>query len=288
MHLDRAVSLLCETTLGRLGLLGREQATPVLMYHSVSNDVDQRVHPYFRLATSPTRFREHMKALADGGYVVKDLTEAAREESSASVSARSVILTFDDGFADFLANAWPVLQEFGFTATMFVPTAFIGDERRRFMGRECLTWTEVRDLARCGVSFGSHTVSHQTLHLLPWSEIRRDLQESREEIERRLGAPVTAFAYPSAFPQQDEPFVARFCEELRQQDYRASVTTMIGRLRPGDDPLRIKRLPVSDADDRRLLTAKLAGAYDWLGPFQAAWKRMRPQTKRPPSMSVAG
>lgn len=288
VHLDRAASLLCASSLGRLGLLRGEQATPVLMYHSVSDDDDRRVHPYFRLATSPTRFREHMKVLADGGYVVRDLAEAVRDQNSGSVRARSVILTFDDGFADFLVHAWPVLQEFGFTATMFVPTAFIGDERRSFMGRECLTWSEVRDLARCGVSFGSHTVSHPTLHVQPWPEIRWELQQSREEIECRLGAPVTAFAYPSAFPQQDEPFVARFCEELRQQGYAANVTTVIGRLRPGDDLLRIKRLPVSDADDRQLFTAKLAGAYDWLGFFQSAWKRARPQTRRPPSLSAAG
>jgi len=53
------------------------------------------------------------------------------------------------------------------------------------------------------------------------------------------------------------------------------VTTAIGRHAPGDDALRIKRLPVSEADDLRLFSAMLAGAYDWVGALQSAWKRIR-------------
>jgi peptidoglycan/xylan/chitin deacetylase (PgdA/CDA1 family) len=168
------------------------------------------------------------------------------------------------------------MERHRFGASVFLPTSFIGEStRQRFKGRECLTWPEVRDLGRRGVSFGSHTATHAVLHGLPWPQVRTELRHSREAMERATGVPVTTFAYPYAFPQQDRVFVARFCGELREQGYRACVTTVIGRHAPGDDPLRVKRLPVNEADDVRLFSAKLAGAYDWVGALQAAWKRIK-------------
>ena len=79
------------------------------------------------------------------------------------LAARAVVITFDDGFRDFYTAAFPVMQEHQFTATVFLPTAFIGEDRRSFKGAECLTWEEVRRLRRAGVQFGSHTVNHPRL-----------------------------------------------------------------------------------------------------------------------------
>ena len=256
------------------------------MYHSVSRHAEDGVAPYYRLSTSPARFREHMRLLADGGYTVTSLAQAIETTRLGRSRKPHVVVTFDDGYLDFLTEAWPVLEALSFTATVFLPTAFIGRQRLGFKGRECLTWSEVRDLSHRGVSFGSHTVTHPVLHGLPWSEVRSELRESRERIEQALGSRVTTFAYPFAFPQHDRGFVSRFCEELHEQGYRASVTTAIGRLAPGGDPLRIKRLPVNDSDDPRLLAAKLAGAYDWLGVLQSAWKRVRPHRRATQSYST--
>jgi len=246
------------------------------MYHSVSDSDETAVQPYYRLATSPDRFREQMQLLAECDCAVTGLEQGIDTAHHGNGQRRQVIVTFDDGYLDFLTHAWPILEEFSFTASVFLPTAFIGETtRRRFKGRECLTWPEVRDLNRGGVSFGSHTVSHAVLYGMPWSQVRAELRESREQIERVLDAPATTFAYPYAFPQNDRDFVARFCLELHEAGYLTTVTTMIGRHAPGDDPLRVRRLPVNDTDDRRLFSAKLAGAYDWVGALQAAWKRAR-------------
>ena len=76
---------------------------------------------------------------------------------------RLAVITFDDGFRDFLTAAWPSLSEFGFTATVFLPTGSIAGQRATFQDRECLTWDEVRTLRREGITFGSHTVSHPSL-----------------------------------------------------------------------------------------------------------------------------
>jgi len=246
------------------------------MYHSISGDDERGVRSYFRLTTSPARFQEHLRLLADHGFTATSLERALDAPPPGEGRMRNVVLTFDDGYADFLEHAWPTLEAFSFTASVFLPTAFIGETARQtFKGRECLTWPEVRGLSRRGVSFGSHTVSHPALRGLPWPDVRTELRASRDRIEWELGAPVTTFAYPFAFPTNDRDFVSRFCLELRDQGYRANVTTMIGRLSSGDDLLQVKRLPVNDADDRHLFLAKLAGAYDWVGTLQSAWKYIR-------------
>lgn len=249
----------------------KNPAIPILMYHSISDEPESG-HPYFWINTSRKRFAEQMQYLKENDYTVISLTDAVdilQGTSDRSINRRYVALTFDDGFHDFLKRGWPILAEFGFTATVFLPTAFIGDRRQSFNSRECLTWSEGRELLRHGISFGSHSVSHSKLYGLPWKEIRRELLDSRLRLEDELQTSAQCFAYPYAFPQEDQSFVLRFRQELIDQGYRTAVTTAIGRAQRGSDPLCLKRLPVNGDDDERLLKAKLAGAYDWLADAQA-------------------
>jgi peptidoglycan/xylan/chitin deacetylase (PgdA/CDA1 family) len=260
----------------RSGRVGENGRIPVLMYHSISEDHENGVHGYYRVSTSPQRFYEQMRFLSDNGYTTTTVEGAIHGVSGESSEIRrEVVLTFDDGLADFVTNAWPVLERFGLKASVFLATGFISDQRRSFDGRACLTWSEVRDVARRGVTFGSHTISHPKLTLLDWSRIRAELRESRDEIEHQLGKPVTLFSYPYAFPQADRPYVSTFRGMLREEGYNCCLTTVIGRVAKGDDPLMIKRLPVNDLDDAGFFSAKLTGAYDWMGVLQSLSKRAR-------------
>lgn len=269
VQLDRLGSRVLVQPLLDFGLIPTTPAIPILMYHSISSDAEPGVGPYYRLTTTPARFREQMQWLKDCGYAVIDIPEALRRlDSGSKAGPPAVVLTFDDGFHDFFTHAWPVLDEFGFTATMFLPTAFIGSERRSFNGRRCLTWCEVRELRSCGVSFGAHTVSHPVLHRLSYDEVRREIGDSRARIEYCLQERVTAFAYPYAFPQEDRRFVAWLRQELVALGFESGVTTAIGRAKRGQDPMVLKRLPVNDCDDLGLFSTKLAGGYDWMCTVQ--------------------
>jgi peptidoglycan/xylan/chitin deacetylase (PgdA/CDA1 family) len=270
---DRVGTLVVNQLRGRSSRAG--EAIPVLMYHSISDDPEPGVSPYYRLATTPARFVAQMQCLRDNGYTVVDLQEALARVSSERRDARIAVVTFDDGFEDFRTHAWPALAAHGFTATVFLPTSFIGDTRRSFKGRPCLTWNEVRELYAAGIRFGSHTVTHSKLYDLSWPAIRTELVESRAALEQELAGPIRTFAYPYAFPQEDREFVSRFVGELAGAGYAAGVTTAIGRATPASNPFRIERLPVNDCDDEPLFVAKLAGSYDWVGRLQFAARQAK-------------
>jgi peptidoglycan/xylan/chitin deacetylase (PgdA/CDA1 family) len=245
------------------------------MYHSISNTPEDGVSPYYRTCTSPEAFENQISFLARNGYTTPNLIEAGEQLESGGDHSKSVVITFDDGFRDFYTQAFPVLRRYGFSATMFLPTAYIDGQRRSFKDRECLTWSEVCELREAGMLFGSHTVSHPKLVKLSPSEIRRELSESKAELERRLGEPILTFAYPFAFPQANREFSESFRRALVEAGYKVCVTTEIGCIRNGDDPLHWKRLPANTCDDLSLLEAKLAGAYDWLSVPQTAVKRLK-------------
>jgi peptidoglycan/xylan/chitin deacetylase (PgdA/CDA1 family) len=283
---------------------GRDLApVPVLMYHRVSDSPEDTVRPYYRTCTSPARFQEQMQWLADHGFHGMTLGDglgwlAASQDPLTNVrlpssdprppttSRRPVVLTFDDGYRDFLTAAMPVLETFGFTATVFLPTAFIGSDRRSFQNIECLTWAEVNRLAQRGIEFGSHTVTHPRLAQLSWEEVHQELTESKATIENAIGTSVATFAHPYAFPAGAD-YPGRLEQVLRDSSYCCCATTEIGRLRPGDNPYRIRRLPVNSCDDARLFGAKLAGAYDWVRVPQSLWKLSKRLLSRERSRAAA-
>ncbi|HXC98914.1 MAG TPA: polysaccharide deacetylase family protein, partial [Verrucomicrobiae bacterium] len=207
MRLDRIVTLCIDRPLAASGVLSRGPVLPILMYHSISDDAEEGVGPYYRVATDPRRFAAQMQLLSELGYVGVSVEEALRSMSNGTADRRRLVaITFDDGFRDFHTAAWPVLNSHKFSATMYLSTAFISSQRRSFLGRECLTWDEVRELRKQGVQFGSHTVNHPELYKLPWQQVVSEVEQSKECIEQELYEEITGFGYPYAFPQQDASF----------------------------------------------------------------------------------
>lgn len=247
---------------------------PILMYHSIADEPETGVSPYYRTATRPEVFSRHMQALKSAGYRAVDLKTAVAALRSGPKEKLAVV-TFDDGYQNFHTAAVPVLQQHSFTATMFLPTAFIGKDRRSFRSRECMTWSEVKELQRAGIHFGSHTVTHPKLVELDWPQIKTELCDSKKEIENQLGTAADTFAYPFAFPETNKVFVSRLSETLAEAGYVCCATTRIGRAKPGDDLMQLKRLPANSCDDAKLFQAKLDGAYDWIAPLQAGVKKIK-------------
>jgi len=246
-------------------------AIPILMYHGVGGLQKKGSHPYYETATSPEVFAQHMAFLQDNGCRVVGLNELPGIFSGhANSPEKPVVITFDDGLADFKTDAFPVLNRHGFSATVFLPAGLMG---QYVSGQACMTWDHVREKAAKGIAFGSHSLTHPDLAELDAAELEREIRESKEKIESELGQGIDSFSYPYSFPLQETRFLELYEAMLAGCGYRSGVTTIIGRASPKDNCYFLKRLPVNDHDDIRFFRAKLEGGYDWLHAVQKVFKK---------------
>lgn len=274
IRIDRLATLYVADPLRRCTFTGK-WSIPILMYHGIANEDEAGVRPYYRTITSPAVFTQHIEHLHDLGYTVISLRDAVKILRGQRSTQKHAVVTFDDGYADFYTNAFPAIARHGFTATVFLPTGYIGKVARQFKGKDCLTWGAVRELHKYGISFGSHTVSHPQLSSLDQNAIKHEILNSKHTIEDNLGECVDAFAYPYAFPEQNGSFVRMLKETLEDAGYHHGVSTRIGTARPHEDRYFLRRVPVNSLDDRLLFEAKLRGGYDWLSKLQYASKFIR-------------
>jgi len=275
LRFDRLITLYLASPYLQL-VRGRKRSIPILMYHSITDQDDSKLHPYYRTTTTPAMFAAQLQLLQDAGYTTCTLATAVNSlQFETSTSAKPVVITFDDGYADFQRYAFPLLQQHGFSATVFLPTAYIGDGPLHFKGKDCLTWAQVCELQRHGISFGSHTVTHPWLLELSVREIRDEVVNSKLTIEEKLGCAVDSFAYPYAFPQTDTAFKKTLHSLLQEAGYQNGVCTTVGRASRGSEPLFLERLPVNSCDDKALFEAKLAGGYDWIAQTQQVSKMVK-------------
>lgn len=238
-------------------------ACRVLTYHSVGS---ARAH---ETNVSAAAFAAQMAFIATRAQPVDLQADAAGGASSANTRWRPrVAVTLDDGYADNLLTAAPILRRHKIPAVCFVTAGLVGTERRLphdaalpAGAARLLTWPEVRALRAAGVAIGSHGLSHARLADVGDNDVRTEVHESRQLIERRIGAPVPLFSYPYG---RAADLDARAVAAARAAGYTAAFTAMYGWNRAGDDPLRLRRIGVESADTLFTLRAKLNGALDLL------------------------
>lgn len=267
--IDRLLTLCFFAPLTRIRPHTAELRIPILMYHSISDEREKVVHPYFQTVTTPQVFAQHMKFLYENKYKVINISQAVEYLFSAnSKENKFVVLTFDDGYRDFYTKVFPMLDKYGFCASVFLPTSYISNNRKTFKGKECLTWLEVRELHTNGVIFGSHTVSHPNLHELKKRDMELELKLSKEKIGDQIGESIECFSYPFAFPENDKKFVRELKGMLQKSGYRYGVTTRIGTTMRKDDKHFLKRIIINNFDNSFFFKTKLNGGYDWLYKLQ--------------------
>jgi peptidoglycan/xylan/chitin deacetylase (PgdA/CDA1 family) len=184
-----------------------------------------------------------------------------------------VAVTFDDGYADNYAHALPLLAARGLTATFFLTAGFLERDEavmaqlartwRTPVDRLApLSWEQVEEMRSAGMAFGSHTWSHRNLAELDDAEAERELSRSREVLEARLSAPVSAIAYP--WGKLRRHVTERTFRAAARTGYRLGVFSLPRPVRESDPPLRIPRFGVG-AEPVESLAGKVGGAIDWHG-----------------------
>ncbi|MEV1048107.1 polysaccharide deacetylase family protein [Streptomyces sp. NPDC049916] len=165
----------------------------ILTYHSVTDPGDD---PY-GITVSPRRLDEQLAWLRSRRLTGVGVGELLRAEAA---GRRGLVgLTFDDGYADFLHEALPVLRRHGCRATVFVlPGRPGGVNEWDPLGprKPLLTHEQIRQIAEAGMEVGSHGLYHQDLTTLPDEELRRETRESRELIGDLTGTAPEGFCYP--------------------------------------------------------------------------------------------
>jgi peptidoglycan/xylan/chitin deacetylase (PgdA/CDA1 family) len=192
------------------------------MYHSLDESGSV-------VSVSPEVFAEQMAALAEAGFAGISLRQAVEHRKAAGDwPARSVVITFDDAYANVHDHGLPILKRFGFGATIYVIAGYVGRTNNWAtlppgMGElPLMSWEQVRDAADAGVEIGAHTMTHPDLTKLSREEIERELAESRDAIAERLGERVETFAYPYGHMNNIAAGVAA-------RTFAASCTTILRR-----------------------------------------------------------
>jgi peptidoglycan/xylan/chitin deacetylase (PgdA/CDA1 family) len=162
------------------------------MYHRLTARTG--VHP---CSLAKARFRAQLRLLRALGYrSVSTLAVAAHVASGARLPARSVAITFDDGYLDTVTEALPVLLELGFTATCYVVAGRVGGVSQWTDPAPLAGWREIDPWLRAGMEVGAHSVTHPDLTALSDAALREEVAGAKTRLEDRLGIPVRSFAYP--------------------------------------------------------------------------------------------
>lgn len=166
---------------------------PILAYHSILPE------PNGPLELHPIAFKDQLSWLRDNGFEVISLEDYVLGPGGVKSSRPCVVLTFDDGYTNFVDHALPVLEAYNFTATIFLVTGKLGrmsDWHRFSKSHRMLSLPEIESLRQYGYRFGSHTVNHIKLTEAPYVQAQFELSDSLSFIKEIVGESFLPLSYP--------------------------------------------------------------------------------------------
>ena len=217
----------------------RTASVPILMYHHI-NDPPPSADEVGRTWTvSLNDFTNQMDWLVQHGYHSITLMQLVDNlESGAPLPDKPIILTFDDGWDVGFGTVFPILKQRHLIGTFFVCPGSIGENP----GSGYMTWPQLREMTSGGMDVQSHTVNHPHLRGVPPEGQQREFVESKARLEKQLGRPIIALAYP--FGEFDAGVMAR----VKQAGYRCAVGIEPGYTQHASDLFCLHRTRISYGD----------------------------------------
>lgn len=199
---------------------------PVLMYHSINNNaigIDD-------LSVTSKLFEEQMQYLSNNGYTPIYFDQIKQ----ASQYKKPILITFDDGYEDNYTNAYPILKNYNFNATIFMITKAI--DQIGYLSKSQIQ--EMGDL----ISFQSHTVDHVKLNRFSLKKINFECAESKNTLSQITGKPVYVISYPNGCFNDGVINIA-------SKYYSYGVTTLVGFNTSSTEKFEIRRFGISRSYD---------------------------------------
>ena len=250
--LKKAISLI----LVLIGRFNPKVGIPVFLYHSVDNSGSV-------ISIAPSEFRVHMQYLKRNGYQTICLPRYVEYLRMGIRPSREVVLTFDDGFKNNYTEALPILREFVFTATVFLPTNYIGGvclwpKDGSIPDFPLLSWDDIQEMSKLGIDFGSHTCSHPYLTKLSEDEVRSELLESKSAIETKINKPVEFFCHPYGDTNRK---TQRMAEECGYMGAFGGLDFSLNNTK--ENLYDLTRVGIAHFSSLQDFKAGLLGTYDW-------------------------
>jgi len=220
----------------------RAMPIPILMYHNIATP-PRDLKRWRSLYVHPRSFARQMALLKRLGYVGLSM-DAAMPYLRGERHGLVAVVTLDDGYADNLANALPVLLRHGFSATCYTVSGALGrynewDDAKLGVRKPIMDAAQLRAWHAAGMEVGAHTRTHPRLSQCGDKPLHDEIAGNKADLEDIIGASVTQFCYP--YGDHDERVVAA----TREAGYAAATTVRRGRAQPGSDLWRLPRVAVA-------------------------------------------
>lgn len=227
---------------------------PILLYHSVGHTASPA---YRRWCIDPSLFDEHLSALRSVGYDCLTVSGLIDAIDAGTMPQRPMLVTFDDGRADYADHAIPSLETHGISSTMYVVSSHVGGTSE-WLGipgesnQPMLTWQDLSDVSAAGHEIGSHSQTHPQLDVIGSARAAAEIVQSRRVLEHGLGTIVRSFAYPHGHHGRRE------IAAVREAGYDSSCAVADRWSWIGQDRYALSRLIVDGGTSTEDLMARLS------------------------------
>lgn len=206
------------------------QGIPVLLYHHVSDQETDMPE----LTVSTAEFTRQLRLLRFHGYqtiTLEQLGSYMRGERMA-LPDKPILISFDDGYADNYSQAFPILKEIGYCATIFM-VGINFDRANR------LTSPQIREMAANSIEIGAHSMTHRDLTRLSRTDLRYEVAGSKQKVEQVVRSEADYFAYPGGF------YNLAALEAVEAAGYQGSFSILPGLNQPDRDNIYLlRRIPI--------------------------------------------
>lgn len=251
---------------------------PILLYHSIS----ETASPAFqRWIVTPEQFEAQLTYLWRQAYTPLTVTDFVKRcmFGHLQLPRNPILITFDDGFADFLQTAVPIMSKFEFSSTLYITTGYVNNTSQWLADqgegdRLMLTWDEVRQLPHHRVEVGAHTHTHPQLDLLTRHQARKEIVWSKHLLEQELGRSVDSFAYPHGY------FDSRIHDIVQQAGFTSACAVKHALSARDDDRFALSRIIISHNTTLPEFAHLVQGNQLRVAPTRERWRTKAWRWKR--------